>query len=187
MEKIEHEPIETQCTEQQHTAKVREAGEACLARHVIVAEGIEGEDDLSDNWVRVRVGTAGVGAGRGGGLLPGAGDDGGALHEPQGAVGQRRLQVLRLLRHCRGVGDSVDGGVPMIDRFLSRIGLIGWVGAVHVMGPGSGARLAGRCLVVTCQRGGGGEEREEAVSAKQWALGWSSHVFLDNNGLTPSF
>ena len=56
--------------------------EACLARRVVVAEGIEGEDDLGDNWVRVRVGTSGVWAlcRRRRGFLPGAGDDGGALH-----------------------------------------------------------------------------------------------------------
>ena len=92
--------------------------EACLARRVVVAEGIEGEDDLGDNWVRVRVGTSGVWAlcRRRRGLLPGAGDDGGALHEPQGAVGPRRLHVLRLLRHRRRVGGAPMIGSPLVTR-----------------------------------------------------------------------
>ena len=82
--------------------------EACLARRVVVAEGIEGEDDIGDNWVRVRVGTSGVWAlrRRRRGLLPGAGDDGGAFHEPHGALGRPRLQVLHLLGHRCRVGGA---------------------------------------------------------------------------------
>lgn len=83
----------------------------CLEGRLFGAEQVQGEDDLGDDGV----GVGGVGGGRGGGGLPGAGDDRGALHEPDGAVGPRRLQVLRLLRHRRGVG-----GVPMIG-FLTRI------------------------------------------------------------------
>ena len=92
--------------------------EACLARRVVVAEGIEGEDDIGDNWVRVRVGTSGVWAlcRRRRGLLPGAGDNGGALHEPQGAVGSRHLHVLRLLRHRRRVGGAPMIGSPLVTR-----------------------------------------------------------------------
>jgi len=68
---------------------------ACLEGRLLVAEQVEGEDDLGDDGV----GVGGVGGGRGGGGLPGAGDDRGALHEPHGAVGPRRLQVLGLLAH----------------------------------------------------------------------------------------
>lgn len=83
-----------------------------LARRVVI-ERIEGYNDLGDDRIRVRVGTIGVGAGRGGGggggsnLLLGAGDDGGALHEPQGAGGPHRLRVLRL-RHRHGVGGVLN-------------------------------------------------------------------------------
>jgi hypothetical protein len=62
-------------------------------------EGVEVEDDLGDDRVWVRdgaVGRRGARCGACGGILPGAGDDGGALHEPHGAVGPRRLQVLHL-------------------------------------------------------------------------------------------
>ena len=40
------------------------------------------------------------------GLLPGAGDDGGAFHEPHGALGRARLQVLHLLGHLCLVGGA---------------------------------------------------------------------------------
>jgi hypothetical protein len=87
---------------------MEEIGGTCLERGLFRAlfgaffwaEQVEGKDDLGDNGV----GVSGVGGrGGGGGGLPGAGDDRGALHEPHGAVGPRRLQVLGLLGHrsCR--------------------------------------------------------------------------------------
>lgn len=111
-------------------------GEPCLGRG-LVAEGVEGEDDLGDHRVRVR--TAGLGVGGGGGLLPGAGDYGGAFHEPHAAFGPRRLQGLHLLCHRCRVGGGLVGFVAFdAERTLlascddgehhDSPGRLGWVG-----------------------------------------------------------
>uniref|UniRef100_A0A0A9DF95 ATP binding protein n=1 Tax=Arundo donax TaxID=35708 RepID=A0A0A9DF95_ARUDO len=103
-------------------------------KRLVIAEGVEGEDDLGDNRVRVRVGAARLGGGGGRqrrrrrrGLLPGAGDDGGTLHEPHRAVGAGRLQVLRLLGHRHG-GRWRPG-----DWFLRELSVPGWM--VREVGP----------------------------------------------------
>jgi hypothetical protein len=71
-----------------------------LFRAFFLAQQVKGKDDLGNDGV----GVGSIG-GRGGGGLPGAGNDRGALHEPHGAVGPSRLQVLGFLIHrscCRG-------------------------------------------------------------------------------------
>lgn len=75
------------------------------------AEGVEGEHDLGDDRVRVPI------PGGRGGALPGLGDDGGALHEPHGAVRPRRLQVLGLLAHPDTAGGGGDFAISGIVRF----------------------------------------------------------------------
>lgn len=95
------------------------------------AEQIEGEDDLGDDGVGVGVGGVGGGRGGGGGGLPGAGDDRGALHEPDGAVGPRRLQVLGLLAHR---SSRRRGAVPIRKGFLCSAAV--WAGT------GGGRRAA---------------------------------------------
>jgi hypothetical protein len=114
--------------------------EACLVRR-IVEEGVDGEDDLGDD--QVRVGAAGLGArcggGSGSGLLPGMGDDGGALHEPHGTAGPRRLQVPRHPGHCRRVGGVPASGLVHPGARCARSG--GWSA---YWGPELGSRRGGR-------------------------------------------
>lgn len=130
------------------SAREREwAGEACLEGGLLGAEEVKGEDDLGDDGVRV--GAGGVGGGHG--ALPGVRDDRGALHQPHGALGPRRLEVLGLLAH------------PAAPRWWLRARSLPGDSGVGGGGGGARARSGGRSGLTT-ERAGEGEAHAEGVT-----------------------